>query len=275
LNKSQAIRYNRHVNEPKLPLLSHRLDEASAFTPEALVGAVRAERNLRMQTVPPVCVLDFDGDVTDALLSDGSLEPCEAWACFHTTMFTLQVDGFSCGLIPRTIGGPYAVLIAEQLRVSGTKVILGLTSAGRVNPELPIPSIVVAESAVRDEGCSFHYLPAAHTVEAPRALADTLENELQGFGYPITKGIVWTTDAPYRETHAQLSEHAAAGVAAVEMQAASLFAFAAARGVGVGVVAQVTNAVDHIGQPFDKGPAMDSKRLLEAICRAGIRYMSR
>src|SRR5256885_6949051 len=42
-------------------------------------------------------------------------------------------------------------------------------------------------------------------------------------------GKVWTTDAPYRETKAQLNKWARDGVLAVEMQAASLFAFGVAK----------------------------------------------
>jgi nucleoside phosphorylase len=223
-----------------LPLLNHRLDEPSAFTPEALVAAVRAERRIAAERIPDVCVLEFDGDLTDALILTGAATPCDAWACFHTTMFSLQVDGAWFGLIPRTIGGPYAVLIAEQLRASGAKVILGLTSAGRVKPELPIPSIVVVTGAVRDEGTSYHYLAAGSTVEADAALSDILTSELERMPLPLSQGTVWTTDAPYRETESQLADHAAAGVLAVEMQAASLFAFGSARQIPVGVVAHVT-----------------------------------
>jgi uridine phosphorylase len=84
---------------------------------------------------------------------------------------------------------------------------------------------------------------------------------------------VWTTDAPYRETAAQLQRHAAAGVLAVEMQAASLFAFASARKAGVGVVAHVTNAVGHTDEQFDKGTEEDSFLLLRAMLRAGRRYV--
>src|ERR1019366_668311 len=53
----------------------------------------------------------------------------------------------------------------------------------------------------------------------------------------VRRGIVWTTDAPYRETKTQLQEWAKEGVLAVEMQAASLFAFGTARDVAVGSVA--------------------------------------
>ena len=86
-------------------------------------------------------------------------------------------------------------------------------------------------------------------------------------------GTVWTTDAPYRETNRQLSEYARQGVLAVEMQAASLFAFAIARDVPLGIVAHVTNGVDHEQAPFEKGPHEFGQRLLEAMCRAAISFL--
>lgn len=46
---------------------------------------------------------------------------------------------------------------------------------------------------------------------------------------PVSAGLVWTTDAPSRETMEQVNRHAEAGGLAVAMQAASLFAFGAAR----------------------------------------------
>ena len=104
--------------------------------------------------------------------------------------------------------------------------------------------------------------------------AQLLATELNTLTLSVSQGMFWTTDAPYRETESQLAEHAAAGVLAVEMQAASLFAFGAARQVPVGVVAHVTNAVDHTGQPFDKGQDVSGESLLEAVCRAGHRFIS-
>jgi hypothetical protein len=53
------------------------------------------------------------------------------------------------------------VLIAEQLHAAGARLIVGLTSAGRLLPTLPLPSIVVADEAIRDEGTSLHYLEAS------------------------------------------------------------------------------------------------------------------
>ncbi len=87
-------------------------------------------------------------------------------------------------------------------------------------------------------------------------------------------GRVWTTDAPYRETDEQLARHAKAGVLAVEMQAASLLAFSAARRFPVGVVANVTNRVGQTGEQFSKGARAKELDILRRISRAETRFCS-
>ena len=256
-----------------IPLLAHPLDEESAFTPEALLAAVRAARSMPREPVPPVCILEFDGDLTDWLIATGAARPWKPWPCFHTNMYALEVEKTSFAIVPRTIGGSYATLIAEQLRSSGAQVILGLTSAGRVATSVPVPSLVVATAAIRDEGTSYHYLPASCPAVAHRALADSLRYGLGSLGVPVLNGTVWTTDAPYRETNRQLSEYARQGVLAVEMQAASLFAFSIARDMPVGIVAHVTNGGDHERAPFEKGPHEFGQHLLEAMYRAAISFL--
>ena len=253
-----------------LPLLGHTLNAPSVFTPVALLDAVRAERDLPRVPVPEVCVLEFDGDLTDWLVATGRAKRWRPWACFHTSMETVEVDGDTIGVIARTIGGPYAVLVAEQLAASGARVILGLTSAGQVSPGLRMPSLVVPTKALRDEGTSYHYLPAAETVDGDAGLTTVLQEHLSGLGLPVVAGTVWTTDAPYRETAEQLERHARNGILAVEMQAASLFAFGAARRVRCGVVAHVTNGVDHSSaDQFDKGTHQLGFEILKAMSRTG------
>jgi uridine phosphorylase len=250
------------------PLLDHALDQPSAFTPKNLIDDVRRSRQIPAGIVPSVCILEFDGDLTDWLVCDGMAKPFAPWACFHTTMFTMDLEGVSCGIIARTIGGPYSVLIAEQLQAAGAKLIVGLTSAGRVSPDLPLPCLVVATSAIRDEGTSYHYLPPGREVVCKSPMVPLLERELVATGWAVRSGQVWTTDAPYRETKTQLDKWALEGVLAVEMQAASLFAFGIARQVPVVSVAMVSNAVDHAGAQFDTGSQDDGLRVLQGIARA-------
>ncbi len=253
----------------KVPILEHPVSEAAVFTAKALMDDVRRLRGVGEGQVPSVCFLEFDGDLTDWLVEQKIAAPFGSWACFHTAMFSMELAGVECGIIGRTIGGPYAVLIAEQLHAAGARLIVGLTSAGRVAPDLPIPCLVIAESAIRDEGTSYHYLAAGEEARCPAALTHTIAQELSKLGMPVRTGKIWTTDAPYRETQSQLEKWAAQGVLAVEMQAASLFAFAQARKADVAVVARVSNAVDHEGAQFNTGTHEQGAKILEALARAG------
>lgn len=185
----------------------------------------------------------------------------------------MELEGVTCGIIARTIGGPYAVLIAEQLQAAGAQMIVGLTSAGRLAPDLPLPCLVVATSAVRDEGTSYHYLAPGPEVVCPTPIVSHLERELVATGWSIRSGRVWTTDAPYRETEAQLQKWAGEGALAVEMQTASLFAFGTARQASVASVAMVSNAIDHQGEQFNTGSQEDKIRILKGISRAARSYL--
>ena len=120
------------MSTDSLPFLQHALESPSAFTPERLMDAVRAERGLANEAVPPLCVLDFDGDLSDRLAEEGITSPIASWACVHTSMRALTLNGISCGIAPRTIGGPYAVFVAEQ-RCAAAGVTTG-RDVGRHQP---------------------------------------------------------------------------------------------------------------------------------------------
>jgi len=78
---------------------------------------------------------------------------------------------------------------------------------------------------------------------------------------------VWTTDAPYRETEAQLNKWTREGVLAVEMQA-HRFCLWHSQAASVASVAMVSNAVDHAGAQFNTGSQEDGLRVLKGIARA-------
>jgi purine-nucleoside phosphorylase len=82
---------------------------------------------------------------------------------------------------------------------------------------------------------------------------------------PLQSGLVWTTDAPYRETEEAISEARDVGVIAVEMEAAVFYAFAEARAKDVLCFAHVTNQMARIEGDFEKGENDGSNAALAVV----------
>jgi purine-nucleoside phosphorylase len=104
-----------------------------------------------------------------------------------------------------------------------------MTSSGQIVPVQAPPYFVVIERALRDEGTSYHYLPPSEYSEAAVHLTQMAREALTAAGIPIQSGATWTTDAPFRETEKAIDAAKNAGILAVEMEAAALYAFAKAR----------------------------------------------
>ena len=168
------------------------------------------------------------------------------------------------------------MLVAEQLFVSGCRLLLSVTSAGRIAPVSPPPIFVLIERALRDEGTSHHYLPPPPIAAADPALVGTRGNGTRRFsGCRCGAARSWTTDAPYRETEDAIAAAAAHGVLAVEMEAAALYAFAEARRRAVLCFAHLTNQMAQIDGDFEKGEADGAAATLDLLGRVAAMWHSR
>jgi purine-nucleoside phosphorylase len=91
------------------------------------------------------------------------------------------------------------------------------------------------------------------------------EEAVRAAALPIYRGPTWTTDAPFRETPAAIAAARARCALAVEMEAAALYAFAAARNRSVICYAHVTNTMGQVHGDFEKGEADGSAAALKVI----------
>src|SRR5437588_9166901 len=142
----------------------------SVFLPAALLREARRQKGLLPVDVPPVCVLDPDGDIVRCLRQSGRAQPFEGWPCYHTRLDTFTLAGRTVGIIGCAVGAPFAVLIAEELFASGCCFLLSLTSAGQIMPCGPTPYFVVIDRALRDEGTSYHYASPSDYADADAGL---------------------------------------------------------------------------------------------------------
>lgn len=257
--------------QPPTILAAKQHTSPSVFRPENLLREARRQRRLPDETVPAVCSLDPDGDMVRMLRATGRTRPAPGWACYHTEMDVVEHAALSIGIVGLAVGSSFAVLVAEQLFVSGCQLLISVTSAGQIRPLGPTPYFMLIDRALRDEGTSHHYLPPATFAEADTILAERAFSAAATLPVPLHRGTVWTTDAPYRETEQAIAAAQSHGALAVEMEAAALYAFARARGRSVLCFAHVTNQLARIEGDFEKGKddgSHDSLELIAAVARA-------
>ena len=237
-----------------LPLLIPKDYAAEpVFRPGNLLREARRQRGLPDVAVPEVCLLDPDGDIVRHLAATGRGTRHPGWACYHTEMWTVGIEGTEIGVVGMAVGAPFAVLVAEQLAESGCGLVVSVTSAGQISPVGPTPCFVLIERALRDEGTSVHYLPPSRWSRLDDKTLARLDGAFGHLPEPVLAGASWTTDAPYRETGAAIAAAAADGVACVEMEAAALYAYATASGAQVVCLAHITNTMATDGDDFEKG----------------------
>jgi uridine phosphorylase len=260
-----AIGAGMTEERPAPTILTAKQHEApSIFLPANLLREARRQRGLPDENVPAVCALDPDGDIVRGLQAAGAARH-PGWACYHTDMYVTEHAGLPIGVVGCAVGAPFAVLVAEQLFVSGCEFLVSITSAGQIAPVGPTPYFVLIDRALRDEGTSYHYLPPSIFAEAASELADRAFAGLASLPIAIHRGTSWTTDAPYRETEDAIAAAHAEGVLAVEMEAAALYAFARARDRPVLCFAHVTNQMARIEGDFEKGEADGTRTSIEVI----------
>ena len=256
------------------PILEGKDAAAPAvFAPLTVLREARRQRQLPGLHVPAVCVLDPDGDIVRWLKRSGTGTLSDTWACYHSEMYEFELAGSRVGVVGCAVGAPYAVLVAEQMFVSGCEVLFSITSAGRIGDKATPPYFVLVNRALRDEGTSYHYLPVSRFAEADPTLLTSARAALATAGVEIAEGASWTTDAPFRETDAGIAAAEAQGVLAVEMECAGLYAFGRARRQPVLCFAHVTNTMGQSEQEFEKGDAdgvRASLRVLEPLVRARV-----
>jgi uridine phosphorylase len=254
------------------PLLD-RADHAapSIFRPESLLREARRQKGLSGGKVAPICVLDPDGDMVAHVRRHHAAQASEHWACYHTRMWEWTADGVRYGIVGHAVGASFAVLVAEQLFASGCELLISVASAGQITDVGPPPYYVLIDRALRDEGTSYHYLPAAAYVEADAGLVATVSDALAQDRCNVRTGATWTTDAPFRETSETIKARRDAGILVVEMEAAALYAFASARARPVICLAHVSNQLGCVEGDFEKGHgngAGSSMELVTATARA-------
>ncbi len=161
----------------------------------------------------------------------------------------IDVKGEPVAVAHPGVGAPYAAAVLEEMIAFGGRKFIAVGSAGGLVREMTAGHVVIPTHAIRDEGTSYHYLPAAREVPQQSAPIEAIKATLAAHDVPYALGKTWTTDGIYRETPARIARRREEGCLTVEMEAAAFFAVAEFRGVACGQMLYVGD--DLSGEAWD------------------------
>ncbi|BDZ30707.1 nucleoside phosphorylase [Lactiplantibacillus sp. WILCCON 0030] len=148
-------------------------------------------------------------------------------------VYQVNRHGQKIAMAQAPLGAPGAVMILESLIAFGVRQVLGVGSCGALT-ELPENIFLSPTAALRDEGTSFHYLPASEWATVDPTMVAGIQKGLLQRHIPVRLVKTWTTDAIFRENKSRITSVKLAGCEVVEMECAALVACAKFRKIKFG-----------------------------------------
>ena len=124
-------------------------------------------------------------------------------------------------------GSAISGMILDETISLGAENIIVFGSCGSLLPAQKTPEILLASSAICDEGTSLHYTSAKHShIKASNDLLIKIHKVLQQKDIHFQDGVFWTTDAPYRATSDRICKMKKKGCIGVDMEISALYSIA-------------------------------------------------
>lgn len=180
----------------------------------------------------------------------------------NTTIYEIMFGNVRIAVCQVMIGAPACVSNLEELIALGAKKVLVCGECGVLDQSIEDAHLIIPTSAIRDEGTSYHYQPASDEIELDTYSVEIIENLFKSKGLPYTKGKIWPTDAPYRETQEKIIRRKAQGCIAVEMECAALAAAARLRKI---TFAQFVYACDNLDTNVWEQRGLTSRPIIQKV----------
>jgi uridine phosphorylase len=195
-----------------------------------------------------VLIMTFSQQLMESLLQDGRIRRSrDVRTSINGDQYLYEVVGHEqIGLFKTGIGAPISVCNAEELTyITGAQHVITFGSCGALDSEITAGKIIIPDRAWRDEGTSYHYMPASDWIEMKGAAA--LARMFAEWHVPYVSGGNWTTDALYRETAGAAAKHRTDGCISCDMEASALEAWSQYRGRGFYTFFYSADALEETG----------------------------
>ncbi len=212
----------------EIPILEYDTSQQSVIMPdhEGLTG-----------NFPKKAVFAFLNEVFYDFMARHGAEPISVFESMTRDFLVYRLNwrGEELCFCQAPVGSAPSACVLDFLYAYGVEEVIAVGSCGTLT-DLPENELLIPEEALRDEGASYHYLPAARTVVLNREMINKMERELTRQGCRYERVKTWTTDAFYRETKDLVAYRISEGCRVVEMECAALAAVAEFRGKRFGQI---------------------------------------
>lgn len=217
------------MQKQPFPLLEFDPTREAIIEPANYVQAIDA---------PEHCVLTFFREVIDKVAAEkhAKIIATFPWEDGPHHVYEIEYKGRRLALLHPDVGAPVSAALLEDVIALGCRKFMVCGGCGVIEKGIAVGHLVVVSAAVRDEGTSYHYLPAGRELQADARGVAALEAVLTAQRLPYRVGKTWTTDAPYRETRDKVDLRRSEGCLTVEMEASALMAVAQFRNVVLGQI---------------------------------------
>lgn len=152
-----------------------------------------------------------------------------------------KFDGQEIGVVSHGVGSAGAGACFSELCQSGATRIIRAGSAGGLQSHIGAGDVVIATSAVREDGLSHKLVPASFPAMATPDVVLAMRHSAHSLEIKSYEGMILTSDLFYPSDvlGSDLPSWNKAGVVAVEMEAATLFVVCGLSGVETGAVVAI------------------------------------
>jgi len=204
-------------------------------------AVIEPRRGKREELLPSRAILAFTPQDVELVQHQAPLLRQGPQGIYLTKLFVGSCRGVPLVLAGPMLGAPQAVLVLEKMIALGVDEVIAAGWCGSLQPQVEIGHLVLPTGAFSEEGTSAHYPIATPRPGPSPELLAPLQAALRGQGGTVHQGMVWSTDAPFRETVGKVMQYQKAGVLAVEMEMAAMFTVAVFRRVRLAAVLAVSD----------------------------------
>lgn len=175
-------------------------------------------------------------------------------------VYQLNTPSESIYVLLCPLGAPQAARMLEILSAMGVEKFVVCGGAGTLDDSITGEKILLATSAVRDEGTSYHYLPPAREVQIKESVRKKIVACLQSEHQDYLEIKTWTTDASFRETPSKVEMRRQEGCVTVEMECAAYYAVAQFKNLDCAVILYAGDVVQEEGWNYRNWHARNDMR---------------